>query len=289
MFTGLRVVAAATGLLAMLSLGGCAIGLYDQGQAAKPAPGADVYQRTLVVEYQRLAKSAQDRADWSSANHFSQKAVDASAGKEVLPDPVLDASLRPDVLDDLSKSRERLLQALAVGAAKKDGELAGQTQGSFDCWLERAENGHFPEQISVCRSRFMSGLGALEALFPPPPAPVSATPPAPTVRGPWTALFDSRSAEITFEGQLEINKASAALLDNPKTRAQVIGHSDLPGSLRSNQRLSETRAAAVADTLELLGVPRPRLETRAYGETRPVVKTQKPEVRNRRVEIRIVD
>lgn len=289
METGRRIATLAAGFVALLSLAGCATGLYDEGQAARPRPGADVYQRTLVTEYQGLARTAQARANWASAGRFSRKAVDAAAGREVLPEPVVDPALSPDAVDELDKSRDRLLQALAVGGAAKDGELAGKTQGNFDCWLERAENGLFPQQVSACRSAFMGGLAKLEALFPPPAPPRSATPAAPTPRGPWTALFESSSADITFEGQLEINKASAALLDNPKTKAEISGHSDLPGSARSNQKISALRASAVADTLELLGVARPRLQTRAFGETRPVVKTSKPEVRNRRVEIRIVD
>lgn len=69
----------------------------------------------------------------------------------------------------------------------------------------------------------------------------------------------------------------------------VEGHTDASGPAAYNQRLSERRAAAVAEALRAaLGDQTPPLEVRGHGETRLLVATADGvrEPRNRRVEIR---
>ena len=61
---------------------------------------------------------------------------------------------------------------------------------------------------------------------------------------------------------------------------------DSRGSVSSNQRLSEARAASVLEYLADLGVDRARLESHGYGEERPLDPREVPEAweKNRRVD-----
>ena len=71
------------------------------------------------------------------------------------------------------------------------------------------------------------------------------------------------------------------------TRIEVAGHADRAGTPQYNQRLSERRAAAVANELDRQGVPRSAMVVQAFGESRPLVATADGvrEPQNRRVEI----
>lgn len=69
----------------------------------------------------------------------------------------------------------------------------------------------------------------------------------------------------------------------PELRFRVYGHTDLVGSHAYNQRLGLRRAHAVVNYLVASGISRSRLEAVvSYGETRPIVVTRAPEMRNRR-------
>lgn len=69
----------------------------------------------------------------------------------------------------------------------------------------------------------------------------------------------------------------------PELRFRVYGHTDLVGSNAYNKRLGMRRARVVVNFLVSQGISRSRLEAVAsYGETRPVIVTEQPELRNRR-------
>ena len=67
----------------------------------------------------------------------------------------------------------------------------------------------------------------------------------------------------------------------------VNGFTDLVGRDDYNDSLSEARARAVVDFLIESGVQKDKIVGAAFGASRPVVPTQEPEERNRRVEINL--
>jgi OOP family OmpA-OmpF porin len=120
---------------------------------------------------------------------------------------------------------------------------------------------------------------------PPPPPP----PPAPrkveTLKG---AHFDFNKSTLTAEGKSRIDGVARTLRDNPTWRVRVEGHTDSVGSDAYNMRLSEARARTVRERLVDQGVSPSRIvETRGYGESRPVASnaTAAGRAENRRVEI----
>ena len=79
------------------------------------------------------------------------------------------------------------------------------------------------------------------------------------------------------------------LFEYKDTTLQVAGHTDSSGSASYNQRLSERRAASVADYLLSKNIPADRLVVLGYGESRPIADNASTEGRaeNRRVELLI--
>ncbi len=67
----------------------------------------------------------------------------------------------------------------------------------------------------------------------------------------------------------------------------IEGFTDSTGSTGHNQRLSESRATSVRQTLQEMGVNRNRIAIRGFGEAYPIASNNTSEDRqmNRRVEI----
>ncbi|MCV6595742.1 MAG: peptidoglycan -binding protein [Mangrovicoccus sp.] len=117
-------------------------------------------------------------------------------------------------------------------------------------------------------------------------------------------LFDSGSAELSFQGASEIAKIATVLRDLagelPAELNWVIrvdGHTDnLPlsgaGRYRDNWELSQARALSVVRFLtDAYGFPPERLAATGFGEYQPVDPASTPEARarNRRIEIKLTE
>lgn len=102
-------------------------------------------------------------------------------------------------------------------------------------------------------------------------------------------LFDVDSAELRPGAKNELASLADVFRKYPDTTLRVEGHADSTGSYAYNQRLSDRRADAVRNYLELLGVSGTRIESIGYGETEPRASNDTAEGRqlNRRVEISI--
>jgi len=103
-------------------------------------------------------------------------------------------------------------------------------------------------------------------------------------------LFETGKAYVQPGARDKLARLADVLNRYPRTRVQIVGHTDSRGSEESNYELSRRRAKAVADILVENGVSPARIATRGEGESRPVASNETPEGRakNRRVEIDIV-
>ncbi|MEK6476714.1 OmpA family protein [Catalinimonas sp. 4WD22] len=111
-------------------------------------------------------------------------------------------------------------------------------------------------------------------------------------------VFDL-SDKIYFErGKFIINEASIPTLqaladimqDHPEMKIRLEGHTDR-GTLKSLFNLSENRVEEVKRYLvEVSGVDKKRIKTKAFGGTRPISNdiTAKARQKNRRVEVRVI-
>ena len=98
-----------------------------------------------------------------------------------------------------------------------------------------------------------------------------------------TITFEFNSAALTPEGRQVLTQQAAWIKQFPEVRFKVFGHTDLVGSNAYNRRLGLRRAQAAVNYLISQGIDRNRLEAVVtFGETRPLVQTENPEMRNRR-------
>ncbi|MBZ2169768.1 peptidoglycan -binding protein [Marinobacter sp. F4216] len=119
---------------------------------------------------------------------------------------------------------------------------------------------------------------------------------------PSELLFASGSAKLGPEGQQELDKLAAVLLDVAESIPddldwilRIDGHTDIvpinTPQFPSNWELSTARAVAVVRYLAEQGVPDRRMVAAGFGQYFPVAEGTSPEAlqKNRRIEIKLTD
>ena len=115
-------------------------------------------------------------------------------------------------------------------------------------------------------------------------------------------LFDSGQATLNLQGNAELDKLAAALLDLDKQIPsdiawvlRVDGHTDVrpiaSAQFPSNWSLSAARAISVVQYLVTKGVSPQRLVAAGFGEFQPIDegKTEEAYKRNRRLELKLTE
>lgn len=103
-------------------------------------------------------------------------------------------------------------------------------------------------------------------------------------------FFQQSKAVLLEDSHPEIERLSAFLYENPTVEIELGGHTDNQGLAKLNLQLSKDRVEMVKSFLVERGIPAKRIETRAFGGTKPIASNHSPETRalNRRVEIKIL-
>lgn len=98
--------------------------------------------------------------------------------------------------------------------------------------------------------------------------------------------FDVGKATIKPESMGVINTICQLMKEHTELNFSIEGHTDSDGDEVSNQTLSEKRAKAVADQLISMGINASRLQSKGWGESKPLSdnSTAEGKANNRRVE-----
>jgi outer membrane protein OmpA-like peptidoglycan-associated protein len=104
---------------------------------------------------------------------------------------------------------------------------------------------------------------------------------------PGSIYFDVNKSDVKPAMRDRLSEIARALSTVPDRSILVEGHTDSDGRNEYNLKLSELRAQSVRSVLVGGGVSPDRVETRGYGETRPIAPnaTTAGKAQNRRVEI----
>ena len=102
-----------------------------------------------------------------------------------------------------------------------------------------------------------------------------------------TILFDTGKSTIRQESYAVLQSIKDIMVEYPNSNFVIEGHTDSDGSDALNQRLSDSRSAAVVTYLTTIGMSANRMSSIGYGESRPIAtnKTRAGKQQNRRVEI----
>jgi outer membrane protein OmpA-like peptidoglycan-associated protein len=103
-------------------------------------------------------------------------------------------------------------------------------------------------------------------------------------------FFKTNEAVLLPESRRELDRLARLLKENPAMVIEVAGHTDSQADDAFNQKLSEARAKAVVDYLLTAGIAAGRMQSKGYGETRPIAPnaTEEGRAMNRRVEFTIL-
>lgn len=103
-------------------------------------------------------------------------------------------------------------------------------------------------------------------------------------------IFEQGQASITPQSFVELNRLAALMDKQHEMVIQLEGHTDYRGSKKLNFELSEDRVEAVKNYLVKQGIQPKRVQTKAFGGSRPLTKEGSIEAGsiNRRVEVRIL-
>ena len=98
--------------------------------------------------------------------------------------------------------------------------------------------------------------------------------------------FDVNKATLRPESMGVINTIYQLMTEHPELKFSVEGHTDSDGDDAFNQKLSEQRAETVVNTLVQMGIDRSRMDSKGWGESKPISDNSTPEgkANNRRVE-----
>jgi len=102
--------------------------------------------------------------------------------------------------------------------------------------------------------------------------------------------FDYNKTTIVSKTDNELVNVIAFMNKHPNCRVEIQGHTDDKGELLFNEKLSQVRAETVKLAITVSGITPERIQTRGYGETKPIFKNNSEEGRqkNRRVEFILV-
>ena len=102
--------------------------------------------------------------------------------------------------------------------------------------------------------------------------------------------FETNSADLNESSYIELNRVVKLMKDNPLIRIEIAAHTDNVGSDVYNKRLSNRRANSVMMYLLDSDIDESRLESKGYGESKPLVPNDSDENKamNRRVELKIL-
>jgi OOP family OmpA-OmpF porin len=125
----------------------------------------------------------------------------------------------------------------------------------------------------------------------PPPEPVKAEVKADKIELNEKIQFEFAKAELLPQSKTLLKEVVTIMNDHPEIELiRIEGHTDNDASDRYNLKLSNERAAAVKTYLTSKGVDATRMESKGFGESKPIADntTEEGREQNRRVEIHIV-
>lgn len=124
------------------------------------------------------------------------------------------------------------------------------------------------------------------------PTAAAATTPRPAAVQPQLPRlhFEFDSTRLTPASVPRLREIMEALQQWPEAKIELGGHTDAVGRRPYNQNLSLRRARAVVDWLVSAGIDGARLQTRGYGDSRPLADnhSRKGRAMNRRVELVVI-
>lgn len=222
----------------------------------------DDFNNALAREYQiRAEDAAKNDVEWRHAGLYARKGLAAGQTDAVLPWNPSVHGLGGEYQDYYTQ----LIAALDNGGRIERPLPCARAQGTFDWWVEESTEIDPMSKMNEeeAKAQFMSALAeCAPSVAPGPMAPTS-----------YAIYFGWDRSDLTAEARAAINTIVGVFRDMAASGLQITGHTDTSGSPAYNQRLSDRRAASVANGIEAEGVSRSVMMLRGAGERELAVNT----------------
>ncbi len=205
-----------------------------------------------------------------------------SDGKVRNPEEVLQACRELNI----EHAGDLCIYTVDVGSSERGARLLQQMAAVNGC-------GKYYDSASLTSAAAIQALARDIFMGPravPPPAPAPAPAPEPVVWNLHVINFPNDVSVVAPSYDAQLDQAASILKNNPNMSLRLEGHTDHNASYEYNQGLSERRVNAVKQAFIIRGIDGARLETGAYGKTRPTVPNDSPSNlhKNRRVEVLVI-
>ncbi|UYQ92598.1 OmpA family protein [Chitinophaga horti] len=109
-------------------------------------------------------------------------------------------------------------------------------------------------------------------------------------------FYDYNKADLRSQSLVVLDTLLQIMIDNPAITIELSAHTDSKGTDAYNLKLSEARAQACVNYLISKGIARNRLESKGYGESKPIAPNNQPNGKdnpdgrqlNRRTEFKVL-
>lgn len=176
---------------------------------------ADEFNLELFNQYRQFAEKEAEKYDWIDSQFFIDKAMLIAYGKKVMPETVSNWNIDKNLIPELEKNRNRLVEFINDQKLyKTNAKDLAQAQYAFDCLLEELEESWQIEDIAQCRNLFEEKMAILELASNPPKIPE-----APKIE---ETQPDKSNVDKTEEKKLEEIKPEEKKLEEIKAEIQKI-------------------------------------------------------------------
>jgi hypothetical protein len=146
-------------IFALLLVTGCS----NVSKLQEVNPSADDFASALASEYLSYAQSEQEQGRYLSANYYAGKGLEASSGKDVLPDAP-EENPSNDSEEDLLAAYKDLTTLLTDDVKQASPLELARLQLLFDCWQQQATR-YFQGAIDTsCADEFKPAVIELQTL-----------------------------------------------------------------------------------------------------------------------------
>jgi len=283
-----------TVIVSFILLAGCSASYEElkKTQIKKP----QTFNDYLIKEYKNKAEyEAEEMHDWNSAKLYSEKALLALNGKEVLPEDITYWELSEEKVNEINQAHKNLM-AVYSEAKISDPQNLAIAISSLDCWAEQQEEKWQIWDINKCKNNFLESLHLIYEK-------IASEQNNKESKESVTVVTKNKENELTqiiyfdFDEELlsnvSINKLKNFINKNNLiiNKYIIVGHADKKGTKVYNHNLSLKRAKAVKEILVEMGISDKLITLLGKGEESPAIITLDgiAHPANRRAEIRIVN
>ena len=195
--------------------------------------------------------------------------------------------------DDIAACRDELYRVLAALEAGAGARAAAAPAAPAEVApSETAPSGTAPSETAPSETAPTVAVRVLDepvaSAAPPAALPTGAA--ASGSPGTFIVFFDVDTASLSAEAEEILAEVVRAANESNEAKILAAGHADLVGPAAYNESLAKRRAEAVVRYLVQSGVDKLRLESKSYGERKPLIPTDEDEfqLQNRRVEIQFL-